>query len=245
MKQLNLSEYILTIPTDSDPISGILHSPENRGKAQEHFIVFLHGWAGYRIGPHRMFVQLARQLSSQGYHCFRFDFTGRGYGRGKASETDFNTMQEDFERVLSHIHRHFKPVTVSCIGICSGAKVAIQSLFHTQNPINHLIALSSPPLWYDAQSRTEVKHFSTHIRTYVQKLFLNETWKKLFSGRINCRLIGQIVINPIHRWIKNSYTLLKKPSPSKEQKQGETVSQVNSLGGRLLMIYGDKGIFTN
>ena len=51
---------------------GVLHEPE--GAARGAGVVFLHGWAGYRGGPHRMFLETARRLAEAGYHALRFDF---------------------------------------------------------------------------------------------------------------------------------------------------------------------------
>ena len=43
----------------AERLVGILHEPE--GVRRDAGVVFLHGWASYRIGPHRIFVETARR----------------------------------------------------------------------------------------------------------------------------------------------------------------------------------------
>ncbi|NQT52088.1 alpha/beta hydrolase, partial [bacterium] len=53
-------ERPVTLESDQRLV-GVLHEPE--GEAKNAGVVFVHGWAGYRGGPHRMFVEAARRLA--------------------------------------------------------------------------------------------------------------------------------------------------------------------------------------
>ena len=72
---------------------GVLSEPE--GDPRGAGIVFLHGWTGYRIGPHRIFVEAARRLAAVGYHSLRFDFRGRGDSDGEHGTTTLDQMIDD------------------------------------------------------------------------------------------------------------------------------------------------------
>ena len=58
-------------------------------------LVLLHGWTAYRIGPHRIFVKMARRLARRGIASIRFDFRGRGDSTGAADDTTLDTMIDD------------------------------------------------------------------------------------------------------------------------------------------------------
>jgi dipeptidyl aminopeptidase/acylaminoacyl peptidase len=64
---------------------GILHEPDSGNKRPCPGIVMCHGFAGQKIEPHRIFVKMARALSSCGFYVLRFDFRGSGDSDGDFS----------------------------------------------------------------------------------------------------------------------------------------------------------------
>ena len=86
----NRKETCFEIAVNDEIVYGIWHQPvENEKKTA---VVFLHGWAGYRAGPHDLLVKIARHLTENGYDCFRFDFRGKGYSQGDRLKTNNQTM---------------------------------------------------------------------------------------------------------------------------------------------------------
>lgn len=79
-----MNESCFNISIYGENIYGIWHKPcIPRNVIQRDIaVVLLHGWAGYRTGPHDMLVKTARMLAENGYHCIRFDFRGKGYSQG-------------------------------------------------------------------------------------------------------------------------------------------------------------------
>ena len=58
-------------------------------------VIFVHAADGNRLGPHRMFVELAERLSGLGIISLRFDMRGCGDSEGKAARNDINPDIED------------------------------------------------------------------------------------------------------------------------------------------------------
>ena len=70
-------EESVKIESAGERLVGVWSEPEG-GRRLPATVVTLHGWGGYRIGPHRMIVKLCRALADAGISSLRFDFRGRG-----------------------------------------------------------------------------------------------------------------------------------------------------------------------
>jgi hypothetical protein len=66
---------------------GILHTPECKTDYPKPAMVFCHGFKGDKVGPHRIFVKMARKLAQNGIIVFRFDCRGSGDSSGNFEET--------------------------------------------------------------------------------------------------------------------------------------------------------------
>ena len=57
---------------------GVIHEPEsiNKDVKLSTGIVFCYPFAEEKLISHRVFVNLARRLTKEGYYCFRFDYYG-------------------------------------------------------------------------------------------------------------------------------------------------------------------------
>lgn len=79
----------------------------------------------HRVGPSRLYVQLARRLAALGYPAFRFDFSGVGesdsLGEGLAYET---RMVRDVQAAMDFLGQRFGAARFVPLGICSGADAA-------------------------------------------------------------------------------------------------------------------------
>ena len=58
-------------------------------------VVLVHGWSGYRSGPHGILTFLGRELAAAGYATLRFDFRGRGESEGDGLQSTLVTMADD------------------------------------------------------------------------------------------------------------------------------------------------------
>ena len=166
-------------------VLGVLHTPE--GPMRPGALVFLHGWAGYRIGPHQMFTKAARQAADRGFACLRFDFRGRGDSQGDAEATTLSTMIEDAKRAVDVVCEETGAERVALIGDCSGSEVAIGAGTLDER-IDSLVLWSAPIVAGDRSEADAAKRRSIYS-AYVRKLFRRETWSKLLGGRLQPGMI--------------------------------------------------------
>jgi len=141
-------EIPVTFLNGKEKLFGILHHPLNLELNEIPMIIFLHGSAGYRIGPHQLFVKMARFLARQGYSCLRFDFRGRGYSEETRESTGYRSMLSDLDTVIQSVNSMYKPTHIILVGICSGARTALSYIKNGKQTIHSLIELSSPLLCF-------------------------------------------------------------------------------------------------
>lgn len=152
-------------------------------------LVFLHGWAGYRIGPHQMFTKAARLAAERGFFCLRFDFRGRGDSEGDAEATTLSTMIEDAQAAVELVCDETGVERVALIGDCSGSEVAIGAGTLDER-IDSQVLWSAPIVGGDRAGADAAKRRSIYA-TYLAKIFRRETWAKLFSGRLQLNMIAR------------------------------------------------------
>ncbi len=180
-----LRERHLFFPSQGQRCLGVLHEPD--GAWRDGALVFLHGWAGYRIGPHQMFTKMARRAAERGFPCLRFDFRGRGDSEGDAGATTLSTMIEDAVAAVEMVCEEVGVERVALIGDCSGSEVAIGAGVLDER-IDSLVLWSAPIVAGDRSAADAAKRRSV-IATYAAKLFRRETWAKLAGGRLQPRMI--------------------------------------------------------
>lgn len=239
-----MPESVIQFRDDEKCLFGILHTPATSLPANGVLVVFLHGWSGYRIGPHQMFVKHARRLSQQGYHCLRFDFRGRGFSSGDRDDTTDQTMRDDLQTVLDAVRRDYAPRHLVLLGICSGARLALSYVKQGPTPIDHVIALSFPAPPGPPQVQLEAKRTGAMLGAYWRKLFQSNTWAKLGAGQLNTGLIlrnlGQPVRN-LHLALKRLLVGSRTPAPARSNgKAPGPARPFAGFGGEVLLIHGEK-----
>jgi dienelactone hydrolase len=99
--------------------------PPRRARRGRPAIVLLNAGTVHRIGPHRMYVPLARRWAEQGYYVFRVDISGIGDSRGSPENLCYPASAiADVQAAMSAIAD--KAERFVLVGLCSGADLAFQ-----------------------------------------------------------------------------------------------------------------------
>ncbi|MDD2599377.1 MAG: alpha/beta fold hydrolase, partial [Kiritimatiellae bacterium] len=157
-------------------------------------VLFLAGWSGDRTGPHRMFTELARQLTQHGLLCLRPDFRGRGLSDGAHGEASIHSMAEDAAAALAELRMQLPPgAPLYVAAICSGCKVAIK-LAAAHLDISKLLLLSAESMGSLRSAKTDAHKTKKALLTYLKKLTQLETWKKILSGRVQTKMVTKALV---------------------------------------------------
>ncbi len=215
-------ETTVTFGKEAASLRGVLHEPERSNGVG---VVFLHGWPGNRIGPHRMFVTLARRLAGLGFHSLRIDFRGRGDSDGRAEDASIGTMIEDTAVAVDFLARRPEIKKLYLLGICSGGKVAIGAA--SADPRLAGLVLWSAEAMGPLRTRSARTHKSVSaLRLYLNKLSSAETWKKILTFRVNTRMVRKAIITD------------ETPRDAEVVRETAMLDAFKGFQGKLLFIYG-------
>lgn len=172
-------------------LSGVLGVPlEPEPKCRS--VVLVHGWGGYRIGPHRILVHAARRLNAEGYATLRLDLRGRGDSDGNGQTVCLDEMIEDTVAATDFLKAETQAKSLALLGICSGANVAIGAA--TLRPdIEALVLWSTLPFQPEQQTSQRVRRARHYVADYMRKACSPATWLKLIRGDVNTRMVGKTV----------------------------------------------------
>ena len=218
-------ETAVTFPCDGRLLRGILGMPE--GAAPRAGIVFLHGWSGCRLGPHRMFVSLSRRLVAAGFACLRFDVAGRGESDGQAGAATIETMTHDACAAAEWMKTRHGTDRVVLLGICSGAKVAIATA-EALPGIRHLVLWSAEAMGDLRNAATRARRSLGALKAYARKLVSPRTWRKLLSGRVNVGLVGKAIAQT------------ETPDLNERAAESRVLHGFRRFPGEILFLYGSR-----
>lgn len=102
-------------------LAGVLHVA--RGAA-EAAVLFLHGFTGTRVEPHRLFVKCARRLAEAGIPSLRFDHAGCGESEGEFEEQTLDRMLREATAAAAFLREHMGAKRIGLVGLSLGGLTA-------------------------------------------------------------------------------------------------------------------------
>lgn len=166
-------------------------------------LIFVHAADGNRLGPHRMFVELADRLKYCGIASLRFDMRGCGDSSGTPAKNEIDHDIEDLLSTLRFFAAKYNLPKIFLFGISRGARVSISALAEHSLPVDGAVLLSTP---FSSQ-KTAAKKFSDRLKEYLYKLRNSESIKKLITGKANLKQILRTLgfaLNSQKRYHRNS-----------------------------------------
>lgn len=208
---------------------GTLGDPDSAAPKQG--IVIIHGWSGYRIGPHRILVAAARAFNESGAATLRFDLRGRGDSEGDPFDVGLDDMIDDALAAIDFLKNETGCERVGLLGMCSGSNVAIGTA--TLNPeIRDLILWSILTFQTHKKAGDSARRGGRFAVEYARKIFRADTWRKLFRGAINFKMISKVIFGGEPKAQQGERNL-------KDSKR-DIVSEFEKWRGSCLFIHGDK-----
>ena len=182
-------------------------------------LIFVHGWSGYRNGPHGLIPYLARRSAREGYPSLRFDFRGRGESEGEGLETSLPGMAEDLVAASEWFADELHLRKLVYVGLCSGGNVTIGTL--KRLPLAAGLVLFSVYPFSDGDAFGRDVHRTWHFaRIYLHKALQGETWRRLFRGDVHLlRVLDVLFGHFVHR----------KRNQEKEEAGQETEEEKRSV----------------
>jgi exosortase A-associated hydrolase 1 len=164
----------MLFPCGDASLAGVLHPGQHSTG-----ILFVAGGRQTRVGPHRLFVELAEMLSAAGYPSLRFD--RRGVGDSEGDDGGFEAAGDDIAAAAAALRTACPHVeTVAGLGLCDGAAAL---LLHGRaagvGPVVLLNCWSSDPGEGAAPPPKAVR------QRYLERLLSAGAWRRLVAGDVD------------------------------------------------------------
>ena len=167
-------ETAITFNCGGDRLIGILHQPADPGTCG---VVVVVGAPQYRVGSHRQYLLLARELADQGFPVLRFDY--RGMGDSGGDFLGFEAVDDDIRAAVDALYHHVPTLDrVALWGLCDGASAIC--FFAAKDPRVKDVVLINP--WVrteESLARAEIGGY------YAARLLSKAFWGRLLSGKID------------------------------------------------------------
>ena len=170
------AERTLLMDCQGARLLGVLHEPP-AGSARRPGVLVIVGGPQYRVGSHRQFVVMARQLAAAGYPVLRFDY--RGMGDSEGDVRPFDAVDADIRAVLDAWYAEDASLPgVVLWGLCDGASAAM--IYCSQDArVIGVVAVNPWVRTEAAEARSYVKHY------YLQRLLQRSFWAKVLTLRFD------------------------------------------------------------
>jgi pimeloyl-ACP methyl ester carboxylesterase len=195
-----LTEEVLLFGQDEANLVGIITDPpEDRRDPNLPAVILLNPGLIHRVGPHRLYVKLARALAEQGHVVLRFDLSGIGESRPRAEIVagGYDAVLDTFD-AMSWLHWVRGAKGFILMGHCSGGWHSLLAA-HEAPTVYGVVAMdleAGGDAWirYD---RNRV--YSQFYRNYYLRGALPSAgrWKRFLTGKVDYRSIARNVVHEI------------------------------------------------
>ncbi len=227
-----MPELPLTFPNARDEtLVGVLHQTEQTPRGA---LLFLHGWSGYRTGPHQMLTRAARHFGALGFDSLRFDFAGRGDSEGDTELATLATMRDDTFCALELLRKQSESEKFIAVGLCSGCEIAVAAAGEKWDGI----ALWSAPIFAALPEQSgQQKKRAANLGKYARKLLDPRTYLKIARGQVDTAAVGKAMKGGGGAANKNVES--REPGQLPPGFRAQSLSDWKKYRGPILQIYGD------
>jgi exosortase A-associated hydrolase 1 len=171
---MNFEERAVSFACNDSWLYGILSLPV---KAVSRGVLIVVGGPQYRVGSHRQFVLLARNLAAHGVPVMRFDYRGMGDSEGDAR--NFEDIKDDLYCAINQFFEEVESLKELVIwGLCDAASAALFYAYQDQR-VTGLVLLNPWVRTDQSIAKARLKHY--YVARLLDPAFRRKIWQGQFS----------------------------------------------------------------
>jgi alpha-beta hydrolase superfamily lysophospholipase len=234
-----------TMRMDDDRLFGIVAAPVGSLQGRQG-IVLANAGAVHRVGPHRVYVDLARLWAARGFAVLRMDLGGLGDSGAisGARENDPYAPGAVGDLLLASRALHAatgRPIIVG--GLCSGAHAAFHAALGADDGLVGGLLLINPITWYwhegDSLDVGSSQTFND-VRYYNSALRRGDAWLRLLRGQVNVFRVAAVfarrVTSVAASRVRALMRLLRGPLP---EDVAADLARIAGRGVHVHLLFGD------
>jgi aspartate racemase len=230
---VGIKEHIFQIGP-KPALFGILSTPNNDDWKNRPTILLVNSGSTHHMGPHRLYVLLARNLAQAGFSCLRMDFRGLGDSfiddTSKENQPYMATTNEDIMAAFKALKHEYKAKSFVVIGLCSGGYAAFHAGLELSNePIVECLLIN--PSFTKIEDVMPNRHYR-HWGHYIRSIHKWEQWAKLIQGSVEPKKIKEIFQAIVER-IQLIFYLKTRAIQKKYQSSDQSLNDIDNLGSDL------------
>jgi hypothetical protein len=138
-------------------------------------VILINAGLIHRVGPYRLYVDLARELSADGFISFRLDLSGVGDSAATSDTRKYEErVIEEVRQAMDWLETHNKAKRFILAGLCSGAFNA----HHTANADKRVCGI----IWLDGFGyKTGPYYFRQITKHYARRVISPQKWMVLLK----------------------------------------------------------------
>ena len=166
---------------------GVLACPAD-ASSMAPAIVLLNTGGSHHVGPHRLYVSLAREWAADGHLVLRFDLGGLGDSappypdRSSESVAYPEHMLDDAREAIALVRKEAPNRRVIVAGLCSGGWLAYQAASHGL-AVDAIVSINPPLYLRDGNQRWLRKERT--LERYQQSMRDPSRWAKALRGDVS------------------------------------------------------------
>lgn len=248
----DISEEIIQFG-EKQELFGIVSKPLTQVWRQHPTILLLNSGSVHHIGPHRLYVFLARQFAQMGFRCLRMDFAGLGDSIiddvVHENHPYTKTATRDTAAAIAALKQDQHDASFVLMGLCSGAYASFHaSIDITAEQIVECV-LINPLTFYWKEGMSLAIPSEAHYRQwndYMISLRKWDKWLKLLKGGVSISEIVNTVAERIQILISVKVKALKKKFSGKKPEQttqrdlNEDLNKIAILNRHISFVFSDR-----
>ncbi|MEM6986006.1 MAG: alpha/beta hydrolase [Pseudomonadota bacterium] len=222
VQPLNDLESVCTFGKDAQ-LAGI-YTPSRQPDSGLPCALFLTAGLLHHVGPHRFYVEMARDLAKIGASSLRFDLAGVGDSETRSGGSAYAQRSvEDIKIAMDHLFRVFGHREFVLIGLCSGADDALATALKDRRVVGAVLLNGYA---YRAG------HFLLYrlLNFYLPRLFMWQKWRNRLA-----KLFGRTLPDPetaASMTLDDDYRYIPPQSET-----AQNISTLTQEGAQLLFVY--------
>lgn len=201
---------------DNNQNIAILSETETSKTANLPTIIISNSGANHRVGPSRLYVLIARELSLMGFRCLRIDVPGIGdsvISDQRHENIEYITSSSNkISDLINKLNDNSYKDQYILMGLCSGAYFSFHAALELNNS-NIIESILINPLtfyWEDGmtENTSSTQNFSIW-NWYKQAIASKKSWIKLFKGKIDFKSLVMAIKDRIKIKFTSKFSNLK------------------------------------
>jgi alpha-beta hydrolase superfamily lysophospholipase len=181
---------------------GVLTSPDDENAAPEApAVVLFNTGVECQVGPHRLYVPLAREWAARGHVVLRFDIGGIGDSApppGAVENIAYpDHMLDDAGEAIEFVRKIAPGRPVIVAGLCSGGWLAFRSA-REGLPVDGIVPINAPMYLRDAAGAQWAVD-SDRLKRYMESMRAPAKWMKALRGNASYSTFVRVTANALSR----------------------------------------------